>query len=318
VDAAVIVIEVAPPAPGAGHLSALIAACNRASEQASCVLAEQAPEEPPLAVAIVKGEGSQVRVEFGLRRETGSEWHTRKFDFQPHDDELERWRTVGFAIGTLARTTREEPPADEAIAARPEAPRPEPARPAPPKSAPKPDAPEPDRSTRARSGAWIDGLFGAGPALDSGAWRLGGVVRTGLELLPGGPFFNVSTFFSRSVGDASSNLDLQWLGFAAGAGYPLIRSERGLRLEIRLEGSFMRLAVSGWDDRGRTDAGHRWLLGARGGLDGVLPITGWLKIVAGGDVTASAPTDIRIGGERVASAPALGYGMGAGLRLGLR
>jgi hypothetical protein len=32
----------------------------------------------------------------------------------------------------------------------------------------------------------------------------------------------------------------------------------------------------------------------------------------------TAPTDIRVAGRRVASAPALGYGAGAGLRLSLR
>lgn len=100
-----IVIEIAAPKVSESALSVLVSACSRAARDAECVLARNASDEQPAAVAIVTLQSEdKIRVEVGVRRGDHDSWRTKDFAFLPADEIMDRWRAVGFAIGTLAES----------------------------------------------------------------------------------------------------------------------------------------------------------------------------------------------------------------------
>ena len=115
--AALIVIEIAAPKVSDEALSVLVASCNRAARDASCVLGKNASDVQPAAVAIVSLQGDDtMRVEVGVRQGGADSWRSKDFAFLAADLPLDRWRAVGFAIGTLAENN---PPPTDAASAEP-------------------------------------------------------------------------------------------------------------------------------------------------------------------------------------------------------
>ncbi|HEX2674318.1 MAG TPA: hypothetical protein VHM25_25750, partial [Polyangiaceae bacterium] len=107
-----IVIEIAAPKVSESALSVLVSACSRAARDAECVLARNANDEQPAAVAIVTLQSEdKIRVEVGVRKGDHDSWRTKDFAFLASDELMDRWRAVGFAIGTLAETN--PPPEQE-------------------------------------------------------------------------------------------------------------------------------------------------------------------------------------------------------------
>ena len=103
--AALIVIEIAAPKVSEGALAVLVSACSRAARDAECALARNASDEQPAAVAIVTLQSEdKIRVEVGVRQGDHNSWRTKDFAFLAADEPLDRWRAVGFAIGTLAES----------------------------------------------------------------------------------------------------------------------------------------------------------------------------------------------------------------------
>ena len=103
--AALIVIEIAAPKVSESALSVLVSACSRAARNAECVLARNAGDEQPAAVAIVTLQSEdKIRVEVGVRQGDRDSWRTKDFAFLAADESMDRWRAVGFAIGTLAES----------------------------------------------------------------------------------------------------------------------------------------------------------------------------------------------------------------------
>jgi hypothetical protein len=127
VAAALIVIEIAAPKVSESALSVLVAACSRAARDAECVLARNASDEQPAAVAIVTLQSEdKIRVEVGVRQGDHDSWRTKDFAFLAADESMDRWRAVGFAIGTLAESnpapgqdTSERVPPPAAMPAQP-------------------------------------------------------------------------------------------------------------------------------------------------------------------------------------------------------
>lgn len=100
-----IVIEIAAPKVSESALSVLVSACSRAAREAECVLARNASDERPAAVAIVTLQSEdKIRVEVGVRQGDHDSWRTKDFSFVAADEAMDRWRAVGFAIGTLAES----------------------------------------------------------------------------------------------------------------------------------------------------------------------------------------------------------------------
>ena len=108
--AAPVVIDMGMAEPADAQVTAMVEACAKAVGDGDCHLVRDAPQGPYRAIAILTWEGlDKVRIEVGLRRDDGTEWRTRALSFQPEDAEIERFRSVGFVVGTLA--TEEQPPA---------------------------------------------------------------------------------------------------------------------------------------------------------------------------------------------------------------
>jgi hypothetical protein len=106
VAGALIVIEIAAPKVSSDALAVLVSACSRAARDAECVLARNANDEQPAAVAIVTLQTEdKMRVEVGVRQGARDSWRTKEFAFLAADKTMDRWRAVGFAIGTLAESS---------------------------------------------------------------------------------------------------------------------------------------------------------------------------------------------------------------------
>lgn len=266
-----VAVEVAPPNAPREQVTALLAACSRAVANAECVLAADAPEGGTQAVAIVTWQGDgRARVEVGLRREGKPEWRSRNVSFGAEDEPIERWRAVGFVVGTLARDEApdaagkaEEKPAPKPpeIAPKPPQPQPQPQlqlqlQPVAPPAARKPSlAPTHPAQAAVELGAVM------GPGLDG--LRTGGVLRTRWPL-----YDSLRSLFALKYVELPSDdagLRAQWLTVAAGVGGVLgtSRAELGASVDARAE--YFRASA---DYLGHKDSDSRWLPGFALGLSG--------------------------------------------------
>lgn len=308
-----IVVELYSPQPRPQELAALIVACSRAAAPNECVSADARGSDTPLGVAIVRRDGDRARIELGLRSMVSSEWSTRDLVFQPGDDELERYRAIGFAIGTLVARRLEPPPPPAPPSATP--PPPPPLRPSePPPSVDRPPpsaAPAPQvRST------WLDLAGGVGLGLVPGPPRAGAALRAASELVPGGLFGVAETGYAERSGDDA--LRVRWLSLALGVGHPL-----GLRLQrVGVDARLLLVVerISFTANAGeRSDAAARWKPGLSAALDAHWQVASPLALV----ISAATHLDpqrtvIRTGGDHVGETPALGLTGFVGLRLKLR
>lgn len=312
-----IVVEVSAPEPRPSELAALIGACTRAATPNECITSDVKSSEPPLGVAIVRREGDRARVELGLRGTTRSEWSTRDLVFQPGDDELERYRAIGFAIGTLVAKQVEPPPPpapSSTVDAPPPPPSPPPSSPVSSKTEPPkpavPAAPPPPRAT------WLEVGGNVGLGLIPGPPRVGAAFRTASELKPGGLFAVLETSYAERVGEPS--LRVRWLGMALGVGHPLTSGLRTLGVDVRLTFALERLSLTARD--GERSAGDtRWKPGVAAGIDAHWDVRPPFSLLIGASTFVDpSHTVVLVGGEQVGETPALGLGGFLGLRLLLR
>jgi hypothetical protein len=308
-----IVVEMHSPQPGPQELAVLIAACTRAAAPNECISSETRSSESPLGVAIVRRDGDRARIELGLRSVVSAEWSTRDLVFQPGDDELERYRAIGFAIGTLVarRLEPEAPPAPTATDPPPPAAEaPTSAQPAPRDVAPHRKPPPRGRST------WLDLAGGVGLGLVPGPPRAGGALRAGSDILPGGLFGTGELGYAERTGDPS--LRVRWLSVGLGIGHPLGLRLRSLGVDGRLLITVERVsftAVEGDD----TDAGSSWKPGLAAAIDAhweALPPLA--LVVSAATFVDPRRTVITTHNSPVAETPALGLSGFVGLRLKLR
>jgi hypothetical protein len=315
-----IVVEVYAPQPRPQELAVLIAACSRAATPNECITSDVKSADPPLGVAIVRREGERARIEVGLRGSASAEWSTRDLVFQPGDDELERYRAIGFAIGTLVARHVEPPP--------PPAPEPKP-KPAPPErqAPPAPTRPTtsprdaepapaaPDSARGARS-TWVDVAGGVGLGLIPGPPRVGAALRAGSELSPGGFFGVVETGYAERSGEPS--LRVRWLSMAFGVGHPLLAPRRrALGVDVRLLAALERISFTAAEGE-RSQSAARWKPGISGAIDAHWEAAPPLAlVVSAATLLDPSRTVIRTGGEQAGETPALGLSGFVGLRLKL-
>ncbi len=307
-----IVVEVYSPPPQPQELAVLIAACSRAAAPNECITSDMRSGESPLGVAIVRREGERARIELGLRGTSRADWSTRDLVFQPGDDELERYRAIGFAIGTLV-ARRTEPPAPPTPAEKKSPPPSEPVRTAPvsqPSEAPAPEAPR----TRA---TWLELAGSVGMGVIPGPPRYGATFRAASEIVPGKLFGTAETSYSQQ-GKAGDALRVRWLSLALGVGHPLVPQLHSLGVEARLQLVVERLSFTAVDE-GQTDAAVRWKPGISAALD-----AHWQAAPPVGFVASAlahldpARTVVRSGGTQVGETPALAVAGFVGVRLKLR
>ena len=308
-----VVVEVYAPQPRAQELTVLLAACSRAATPHDCIDAEDKSPEPPLGVAIVRREGDHARIELGLRNVASAQWSTRDLTFQPGDDELERYRAIGFAVGTLVarESAPSSPPPEEEP---PPAPIPPVSarRPARPHVVERPVAPTPNRP---RAG-WLDAGGAVGLGLVPGPPRVGGSLRAAFELIPRGLFAVVEGGYAERSGEPS--LRVRWLSGAIGLGHPLAPHLGALGVDVRLSFALERVLVTavGADS---DDAAARFKPGVSAAIDGhwdfAPPVS---LVVSAATFVDPKRTVINVGGVQAGETPALGLSGFVGLRFKLR
>jgi hypothetical protein len=230
--------------------------------------------------------------------------------FQPGDDELERYRAIGFAIGTLV--AREvDPPAAAALETTTEPPA---AAVSPRQNVPEPRRPPAAPRRRARA-TWLDVAGGVGLGLIPGPPRVGGALRAGSEILPRGVFGVVETGYAERVGESA--LRVRWLHMALGVGHPLAPSLRSLGVEVRLMLALERMAFTAVDGE-RSAGASRWKPGVTGAIDAHWDVAPPISVVVSAATFIDPEhTAVNVGGELAGETPALGLSGFIGLRLKL-
>lgn len=309
-----IVVEVYAPQPSPQALSALLAACRRAAAPNECVSSDVKTSEAPLGVAIVRREGDRAHIELGLRGGASAEWSTRDLVFQPGDDELERYRAIGFAVGTLV-ARQVEPEAPET----PETPapqnEPEPAALPPAVTQPSEARPPPVAARPSPRSTWVDVAGQVGLGLIPGPPRLGGAFRAASELTPRGLFAVAELGYSERPGEPT--LRARWLHLSLGVGHPLSRL-RSLGVDVRLAFALERVAVTAVED-GRSQGESRWKPGAVAAIDGHWELAPPVSLLLSASTFIDPErTVVKSGGEVVGETPSLGLGGYVGFRLRLR
>jgi hypothetical protein len=314
-----IVIDVGDATPQRELAAALVDACTQAAAPAGsdCRLVRDAPNETYTAIAIVTWEeGGKARVEVGVRRDPVSEWRTRELTFQAQDAEIERFRSVGFVIGSLATASRDD--AVPKTEPEPEPPKPPPPPPPPPPAPPpvpiiapsaKPTAPPP--ATVGRGWIGLGGTLGGG--LDRGAPRYGGRLNAGIRIVP-----HLAAIVSAGASFRARDdkgLSAQWLDAGAGLSFSLLPPERS-HLELRLE-LLAEQFTAGVVDEGEHASGIRTVVATRAGFDAVLVLIGPLGLVLSGETTLRPATTIYVRDERAGATRNFELGAAAGLRLDL-
>jgi hypothetical protein len=305
-----VVVEVYAPQPRPQELAVLLAACTRAAAAHDCISSDVKSSEPPLGVAIVRHEGDRARIELGLRGVVSAEWSTRDLTFQPGDDELERYRAIGFAIGTLvAREVDPAPSPPETKAAPPTRTVP-PSRPAPLTRRPPPAAPR--RYARA---TWLDVSGSVGLGLIPGPPRVGGSLRAASEIVARGAFGVAETSYAERIDDPS--LRVRWLHMAVGVGHPLAPTLRSLGVQVRLMLGLERMELTAIDGT-RSAGASRWKPGLAGAIDAhwdvALPVS---VVVSAVSFIDPERTVVKVGGEPAGETPAFGLSGFIGLRIKL-
>jgi hypothetical protein len=307
-----VAVEIAPADAPKEQVAVLLSACTRAKRGAECVLAADVPSGGTSAVAIVTWQGgSRALVEVGIRRAGRPDWRSRSLDFDPtRDDVLERWRAVGFVVGTLANEELDEPSTPEQAGSEPAAAVAEPPA-APPKAPVSTAPPTPKRVARPIRGR-LDLGAAAGPALD--AVRFGGLVRGELELPNPLRLQLTARYLERPSGERG--LRAQWItaSLGLGLGFATKRVEFGATLDGR--GEYFAARAEQSDD---AEAQTRWLSGVGLGSTVAWMPSPTLGLFVGGDLALMfGSTDVRVASEEVGRDEALRYGAEVGVRFRLR
>jgi hypothetical protein len=336
-----VAVEIAPPDSPKESVAVLLAACTRAKRGGECVLAADVAGNGTSAVAIVTWQGNaRALVEVGLRREGHPEWRTRTLEFDPNrDDLLERWRAVGFVVGTLAN---EETPSAESEPER----TPKPQESAPPK-APAEKAKRGARDgkatelessdnevaestgsgegTRSDEGASTryEPMFGRargrldvgasiGPAFDE--VRFGGLVRAEVQLPD--PLRAQITLRYLERPSGAEELRAQWITMSAGlgVGFGGERIEFGVALDGRAEYFAARA-----ERRSAAEADTRWLGGIGAGTTLAWMPSATFGFFAGADLALMfGSTDVRVESRSLGTDGMLRYAGEGGIRFRLR
>ena len=334
-----VAVEIAPPAPNRSPelVAALLDACSDAVRRGPCVLARsqrtaapanepEAEEEPKIvAVVVWSPRRDRASVEVRLVDDADADTRTRDLEFSYADPQLERWRSVGFAVGMLAdavvsegrsqnrgrspRRTRQSGPTTRrpATTAGPD----EAAR-----ASDSSKDEEASRSAEPLRRIWLDAGAATGPGFDTGNWRLGGFARAAYAA--GRPFIQASFAYMVRAED-ETGLSAQWITVAVGAGHTVLGSTRSLSLQVRGEVLLENVSVSlSAPSAPADDSGHRWLGGLRVGADGSWEAVPSVGLVLGVDLTAvTGAVNVDVAGTRTATVPALRPCLLGGVRIAL-
>jgi hypothetical protein len=312
---AAIAVELPPTDLPSSYAEALLESCDIGMQQrATCVSGQDAGTEPGnLAVAIVSWKGSdhlEARIEVGLRAGGAAKWQARAVAFSPGDLEIERWRTLGFAIATVVKRAIEEAPDGSGD-------RPASSAPAEVPPAVAPVAGEPMAADRdIWRGTWVTAQL----VLQSGAPRrapaLGGEIH--LEHA----FRGERWLLEGGIGCTTQSLEVDHISIlrprvSLGGGVIVLKLGDRARVGAHLAVALEVVRASGQDPvSGRSDSGAHWV----GGLEQGADLT-WMgsrtigAVVAAGVREATGTTEILAHSVEVARVPALEWAGSVGFRV---
>jgi hypothetical protein len=309
-----VVVEVTAASPDAPALAAMLEACSRAVGHTPCVLARQAPEPPYEAVAIVTLESDgRVRVEVGLQAGEPRPWQSRELVFHDTDLELERWRAVGFVVGTLASAARAEPletPPEPAPAPPHDEP---PPRVAPPPAVTSP-APRAIVTPAARRRVWFGLGWFIGDGLDGVLERNGAYGRAALR--PGEfPVFASASLAYGTTTEEQTLLTTSWLD--AGLGLGVVAVDNGaLSLDLALEAVAERFSAEASDPFSGSSDRDRFIGLVRGRGELAWFWSDYVGASTFGEFAwRGGRTEVSLEGAKVGETGRLGYALGLGLGL---
>jgi hypothetical protein len=290
-----VAIQIAEPSPAAVPPeleAALSRACTVAVREGDCAVDGGRPEMQRGDVAIVRWEAGErgVRIEFTGRVDGGSRSLVRSLSFSDADERIERWRTVGLTIATLAGE------AALPTVAEPRSQKPEPAAANADRAPQAAQTPRPVETSK----LWLDVGGLVGTALDTASPRVGVWADVGTRF--GGSAFIGLAGLEYSVARGEPFLSVQWLALSAGLGAQVGSSDRGLMFEGSASFSVERQQVSASDGAradsdavfgygGRARAALVWKLGV---FSPLLGVEGWLN---------SAPIRVLVHDQYAGAAP---------------
>jgi hypothetical protein len=292
-----VAIALEPPSESAA-VRAITQSCQEAIGEGRCHDAsELAPATVVAWFALIRVEdpsAPELKIEFHDRGPSGALIETRALSFSERDNPETRWASAGAVIAAFV-AARE---GADVAPARP--------RPLPPPPSPAPPVHE--------SLAWnVDLALFAGPGLDRGAYRLGGLGRAYLSL-PEAP--RVLGLLSLRYAERPGNLALAWWSASGGLGARLGGHTTPLSAELTGELAFERLLMSTVDPLTNSpDRAAQNRFGGRLSVNLALKLVNNLAWVAGAEATALRPSvAITVGHDASGRAPAVTYAFSTGLR----
>jgi hypothetical protein len=297
-----VAIALEPPTDSAVVVQ-IVRSCERAIGDGRCRDAlELAPSAVVTWYALIRLEDPslpELKVEFYDRNASGTLIETRLLSFSERDTSSSRWASAGAVIAAFVA-------ARDATVAAP-APKPLPLPPPPPPLLPPPALPE-------RGPAWnVDLALFAGPGLDRGAYRVGGLAR-GYVALPQAS--RVLGLVSLRYAERPGELALAWWSASCGMGARLGERSTLVNAELTGELVFERFQMSATDKlttRSEDAAQNRF--GGRLSLNLALNFAANLAFVTGVEATALRPSvAVTVGDEHAGRAPAVSYAFSGGLR----
>ena len=293
-----VLVDIAPPEPPAEAVETLLRACNDGLRFGECRTGVSEEDDTRASASVVWLDQDRYCAEIDVSptREHMDDGSAVRICFEPTDPELERWRAVGFTIATLA--DREAPPE---VASQAEV-------------GPRPPAPTPEIQRGWAS--WLGLGILAGPGLDSGGSRWG-IRASATQDLAQSPLLVTGSFrWTMSAND--DPVSARWAGFSLGMGGHATAVDT--RLSFRFEIIAENLSVVARDPRtGATDEGDRWVPGFMLGGGVAWPSRGPVALHLGGEAWRLRDgTAVTLFDRRVASWPAFGWSLAAGLDLRLR
>jgi hypothetical protein len=294
-----VVIEIAPQDLAGAETAPMVAACTEAVGAGRCTLSEGRTDPDATAVAIVSWDSAELRIariQVGRKRNSGGQWLARSLAFKSADAPVERWRAVGFAIGTLAE---EQEKLAESQPAAPSSPARTPASAPRSPATPRGSAPRPAM-------AWfaVGGL--AGPGLTEGAWR-GGIFTHAARRIGVTPIYGVASLtWARSPGFRAVSADWVTLALGPGGTYSVPAAQLTFRVQLQAVAQWLR-AQGKSDGSSERDDGSRWDWGARAGVQTSWAVHRRIAVLLGIDAwTLTQGVAIRVSGERIAGSPSSG------------
>lgn len=312
----VVLVEMATADSAPEPAAALVETCREGMKgRGTCLIAE-APRQPSAtetyAVAVVTWDGpahKQARVEIGFREGARTDWRNRSIAFVPQDPDLERWRSVGFAIATLVGEGLSAAPPDAGVipTARPDAQttseaRVEPARPAP-------DALEGRRVA-------VDAAFVVGRGAATHSPSMGASLDASIRIASNWSVQLGTSYAVQNVG--TDDLTIRWISGSAGASGS-VRLTSSLALEGRLQAHLVHVRGDATDPA-TTGAGDAatWLVGARAGVGCSWMFSDRFGAVVGADATLTpGTTEFVAHGQPLARIAPFDVSAHAGLRFAL-